>query len=50
MIHFRMIGDVHGELKEYVRLASEAQYTVQVGDLGSIVLVWTNTLIRRGIA
>lgn len=34
MIHFRMIGDVHGELKEYVRLASEAQYTVQVGDLG----------------
>jgi hypothetical protein len=29
-----MIGDIHGDLKKYVELASQAQYTVQVGDLG----------------
>jgi len=31
---FRVLGDIHGELKEYVRLASEAEYSIQVGDLG----------------
>ena len=34
MIHFRMIGDVHGRIDEYVKLASEAEYSIQVGDLG----------------
>jgi hypothetical protein len=33
-VHFRMIGDVHGELLEYIKLAKGAEYSLQVGDLG----------------
>jgi hypothetical protein len=30
----RIIGDVHGRFDEYVKLANEAEYSLQVGDLG----------------
>lgn len=30
----RLIGDVHGQYDRYVKLASKAEYSVQVGDLG----------------
>lgn len=33
-IYLRLIGDIHGELRRYVELASEAEYSIQVGDLG----------------
>ncbi len=33
-VHFRIIGDVHGKLDEYAHLASEAEYSLQVGDMG----------------
>lgn len=32
--HFRIIGDVHQTYDEYVRLATDAHYSLQVGDLG----------------
>lgn len=34
MINFRVIGDVHGEYSRYLPLAKEAEYSLQVGDLG----------------
>lgn len=34
MIHFRIIGDVHGKITEYIALARQAKYSVQLGDLG----------------
>lgn len=34
MIPLRFIGDVHGRIDEYVSLCRQADYTVQVGDLG----------------
>lgn len=34
MSYFRIIGDVHGNLTEYIALAQEAKYSVQLGDLG----------------
>tara|TARA_Y100000034_G_scaffold81713_1_gene97950 strand:- start:69 stop:830 length:762 start_codon:yes stop_codon:yes gene_type:complete len=33
----RFIGDVHGKINEYLHVAREADYSVQVGDLG-----WSN--------
>lgn len=33
-VHFRLIGDVHGEIREYITLAKGAEYSLQVGDLG----------------
>lgn len=32
--HLRLIGDVHGRISDYVKLAQEAEYSIQVGDLG----------------
>lgn len=32
--YFRMIGDMHGEIGQYIRLAGAAQHSIQVGDLG----------------
>lgn len=34
MIPLRFIGDVHGKISKYVYLCRDAEYTVQVGDLG----------------
>jgi hypothetical protein len=34
VIRLRLIGDVHGRIADYVALCREAEYTVQVGDLG----------------
>jgi hypothetical protein len=31
---FRVIGDVHGHYDDYVAIAKEAEYTLQLGDLG----------------
>ena len=31
--HFRLIGDVHGAYVDYLKMCSEAEYTLQVGDL-----------------
>jgi len=30
----RIIGDVHGKYKEYLKIASESEYSLQVGDMG----------------
>lgn len=30
----RLIGDVHGRYEEYIRLAQQAEYSIQLGDLG----------------
>jgi predicted phosphodiesterase len=30
----RVIGDVHGRYKEYLKIASESEYSLQVGDMG----------------
>ena len=32
--YLRLIGDVHGKMYKYVPLALEAEYTIQLGDLG----------------
>jgi predicted phosphodiesterase len=32
--YLRIIGDVHGHLPQYVRLAKEAEFSIQVGDVG----------------
>ena len=29
----RIIGDVHGKKKQYLKLAKEVEYSVQLGDL-----------------
>lgn len=34
MIHFRLIGDVHGHYKPYHLLLRKARFTLQVGDFG----------------
>jgi predicted phosphodiesterase len=34
MIKLRIIGDVHGKLEDYIQLASQAEYSIQLGDLG----------------
>lgn len=34
MIPLRLIGDVHGNYDEYLKLLPNAEYTLQVGDLG----------------
>ena len=34
MSKLRLIGDVHAPLEEYIKLASGADYSIQVGDLG----------------
>ena len=34
MKKIRFIGDVHGDIPEYVKIANEAEYSIQVGDLG----------------
>ncbi len=33
MIHFRMIGDFHEDLHKYVLMTSQAEYSIQIGDL-----------------
>lgn len=30
----RIISDVHGKMQQYIKLASEADYSIQLGDLG----------------
>lgn len=30
----RIISDVHGKMQEYIKLASEVDYSIQIGDLG----------------
>jgi len=30
----RLIGDVHGKMEEYINIASQAEHTIQLGDLG----------------
>lgn len=30
----RFIGDVHGKIQDYLKLANGAEYTIQVGDMG----------------
>lgn len=32
--YLRLIGDVHGKMKEYIPLAEQAENTIQLGDLG----------------
>jgi len=32
--YLRLIGDVHGKMEEYIPLAEQAEYTIQLGDLG----------------
>lgn len=32
--YLRFIGDVHGQIEDYLILASQAEYSIQVGDLG----------------
>jgi predicted phosphodiesterase len=32
--YFRLIGDVHQKLAQYIKLANEAEYSLQLGDLG----------------
>lgn len=34
MIKLRIIGDVHGKLDDYIQLAGESEYSIQLGDLG----------------
>lgn len=34
MAYLRIIGDVHGLYNEYIDLAKEAEYSIQLGDLG----------------
>ena len=34
MSTLRIIGDVHGHYEQYVQVAKEAEYSIQVGDLG----------------
>jgi len=34
MNYLRIIGDVHGRHKDYIQVAKQAEYSVQVGDLG----------------
>jgi hypothetical protein len=41
----RFVGDVHGNYGEYLNLIAEAEYSIQVGDLGL-----DYTLLRRGFA
>lgn len=36
MVNFRFIGDVHGCIDEYLSLCSEAEYSLQLGDVSSI--------------
>lgn len=33
-VHFRLIGDVHGNLESYLKVAQESPVSFQVGDLG----------------
>ena len=33
MKKIRFIGDVHGDIPNYVKIANEAEYSIQVGDL-----------------
>lgn len=33
-VHLRIIGDVHSKMKEYISLAEQADYSIQLGDLG----------------
>lgn len=30
----RIIGDVHGKIDQYLKIASEAEYSIQLGDMG----------------
>lgn len=34
MDNVRIIGDVHGKAREYCTIASEAEYSLQIGDMG----------------
>jgi predicted phosphodiesterase len=34
MVFFRLIGDCHGKYEQYLSLAQEAEYSLQLGDLG----------------
>ena len=34
MAYLRLIGDVHGKFDEYIATASQAEYSIQLGDLG----------------
>ena len=34
MVPFRIIGDVHGKVGEYKKLIEDAEYSVQLGDMG----------------
>jgi predicted phosphodiesterase len=33
-MYLRILGDVHGKIDEYISLASQAEYSIQLGDLG----------------
>lgn len=34
MVHLRIISDVHGKFDKYIKLAKEAAYSIQIGDMG----------------
>lgn len=34
MVHLRIISDVHGKFDKYIKLAKEAVYSIQIGDMG----------------
>ena len=34
MAYFRVISDVHGKFDKYISIAKQAEYTIQIGDMG----------------
>lgn len=34
MTYLRIIGDVHGNMDAYIEIASQSQYSIQLGDMG----------------
>lgn len=34
MNYLRIIGDVHGKMTSYIKLANKAEYSIQIGDMG----------------